>query len=70
MFAKMKARLALVETYEEVERVEAERESVEDYPDLPGEKITNRRALLLSKPKDEQSHDYHGMLKMIQKLSN
>ena len=70
MFAKMKARPTLVETYEEAERVEAERESVEDYPDLPGEKITNRRTLLLSKPKEEQSHDFEGMLKMMQKLSN
>ena len=60
----------LVETYEEAERVEAEKESVTDYPDLPKEKTTRRKALLLSKTKDEQSHDYQGMLKMIQKLSN
>ena len=26
--------------------------------------------LLLTKPKDEQSHDFEGMLKMMQKLSN
>ena len=70
MFAKMKARPTLVEIYEEAERVEAEKESVADYPDLPEEKTTRRRTLLLSKPKDEQSHDYQGMLKMIQKLSN
>ena len=70
MFAKMKSKPTLLETYEEAERVEAERESVEDYPDLPGEKTTNRRALLLSKPKDEQSHDYQGMMTMLQKLSN
>ena len=54
MFAKMKAKPTLVETYEEAERVEAKRESVEDYPDLPGEKTTNRRMLLLSRPKEEQ----------------
>ena len=65
MFAKMKARPTLVETYEEAERVEAEKESIEDYPDLPEKKTTMKRALLLSKPKDEQSHDYQGMLKMI-----
>ena len=69
MFANMKAKPALVETYEEADRVEAERESVEDYPDLPGEKTTNRRALLLSKPKEEQSHDFEGMLKMMKNLS-
>ena len=44
----------LSETYEEAERVEAEKESIEDYP----------------KPKEEQSHDFKGMLKMMQKLSN
>ena len=32
MFAKMKAKPVLAETYEESERVEAERESIEDYP--------------------------------------
>ena len=48
MFAKMKAKPTLVETYEEAERVEAKRESVEDYPDLPGEKTIDRRDLLLS----------------------
>ena len=33
MFAKIKAKPTLVETYEEAERVEAESESVEYYPD-------------------------------------
>ena len=70
MFTKMKAKPTLVETYEEAERIEAERESVEDYLDLPKEKTTGRRNLLLSKLKEDQSHDYHGMLKMMQKLSN
>ena len=70
MFVKMKAKPTLVETFEEAEKVEGAKESVADYPDLPEEKTTRRRALLLSKPKDEQSHDYQGMLKMIQKLSN
>ena len=45
MFAKMKARPMLVETYEEEERVEAEKESIEDYPEQPEEKTTGRRAL-------------------------
>ena len=67
MFSKMKARPTLVETYEEAERVE---ESLEDYPKQIEGKTIGRRALLLSKPKEEQSHDFQGMLKMIQKLSN
>ena len=58
MFAKMKSKPTLVETYEEAERVEAERESIADYPDPPEEKTTGRRTLLLSKPKEDQSHDY------------
>ena len=70
MFAKMKAKPTLVETYKEAERVEAERESIEDYLDLPEEKTTRRKTLWLSKPKEEQSRDYQGMLKMMQKLSN
>ena len=70
MFSKMKARPTLVETYEEAERVEAEKESIEDYPEQLREKTIKRRALLLSKPQAEQSHDYQGMLKMMQNLSN
>ena len=33
MFAKMKAKPTLADTYEEAEKVEAERESIEDYPE-------------------------------------
>ena len=54
MFSKMQVKPTLSETYEEAERVEAEKESIEDYPE----------------PKEEQSHDLEGMLRMIQKLSN
>ena len=60
----------MVETYEEAKRVEAENESIEDYPKQPEEKTIGRRTLLLSKPQVEQSHDYQGMLKMMQNLSN
>ena len=66
----MKTRPTLAETYEEAERVEAEKESIEYYPEQPKEKTTGRRTLLLSKPKEAQLHDFEGMLKMIQKLSN
>ena len=37
MFAKMSVKPTLSETYEEAERVEAEKESIEDYPDQSGE---------------------------------
>ena len=33
MFAKMKAKPTLAKTYEEAERVEAENESIKDYPE-------------------------------------
>ena len=45
MFAKMKARPTLVETYEEAERVEAEKESIEDYPKQPEEKKYREKSL-------------------------
>ena len=54
MFSKMQVKPTLSKTYEDAERVEAEKESIEDYP----------------KPKEEQSHDLEGMLRMMQKLSN
>ena len=51
MFAKMKVKPTLVETYQEAERVQAESESIEDYPDSPEENTTIRRCSLLSKSK-------------------
>ena len=70
MFAKMQVKPTLSETYEQAKRVEAEKESIEDYPEQSGEKTFGKKDLLLTKPKDEQSHDFEGMLKMMQKLSN
>ena len=70
MFTKAQVKPTLAETYEEAKRLEAEKESIEDYPEQSGEKPFGKKALLLSKPKEEQSHDFEGMLKMMQKLSN
>ena len=53
MFAKMEAKPTLAETYEEAERVQAEKESIEDYPEQSGEKNVGRKDLLFSKPKEE-----------------
>ena len=55
----------LTETYEEAERVEAEKESIEDYPKQSGEKTFGKKALLFTKPKEDQSHDFEGMAKMM-----
>ena len=63
MFAKMSVKSTLLETYEEAERVEAEKESIEDYPEQSGEKTFGKKSLLLSKPKEEQLHEFEGMLK-------
>ena len=68
MFSKMQVKPTFSETYEEAERVEAEKESIEYYPEQSGEKTFGKRALLLTK--DEQSHEFEGMLKMMQKISN
>ena len=55
MFAKRSVRPTLAETYEEAEKVEAELESIENYPEQSGEKnFGSKKPLLLTKPKDEQ----------------
>ena len=54
MFSKRSVRPTLVETYEEAEKVEAEMESIENYPVQSKEKtFGNKKPLLLNKPKDE-----------------
>ena len=56
MFAKRLLKPTLEKTYEESEKVEAELESIENYPEQLGEKTFGRKkSLLLTKPKDEQS---------------
>ena len=56
MFSKRSVRPTLVETYEEAEKVEAEMEILENYPVQTKEKtFGNKKPLLLTKPKDEQS---------------
>ena len=47
MFAKVKVKPTLSETYEEAVRVEAERESIEDYPEQWGEKKIVRKPYYL-----------------------
>ena len=56
MFVKRSVKPTLVETYEEAEKVEAEMESIDQYP-LQSEEIFfgNINLLLLTKPKDERS---------------
>ena len=70
MFSKMQVKPTFLETYEEAERVESEKESIEDYPEQSGEKNFGKKSLLFNKPKEEKSHDFEAMLKMMHKLSN
>ena len=71
MFSKRSVRPTLAETYEEAEKVEAEMESIENYRVQSEEKtFGNKKPLLLTKPKDEQSQDFEAMVKMMQKISN
>ena len=70
MFSKMKVKPTLVETYQEAERVQDESESIEDYPDSPEENTTITRCSLLSKSKEDQTHKYHEMMRVLQKMSN
>ena len=53
MFSKMQVKPTLSETYEEAERVESEKESIEDYPEQFREKNFGKKALLSTKPKEE-----------------
>ena len=71
MFSKRSVMPTLVDTYEEAEKVEVELESIEHYPMQPDEKTYgNKKALLLTKPKEERSQELDGVVKMMQKLSN
>ena len=45
-------------------------ESIENYPVQSEEKTFGKKPLLLTKPKDEWSQDFEGMVKMMHKLSN
>ena len=65
MFAKISIKPTLAETYEEAERVEAKMESIENYPVQWEEKYFGKKPLLVTKPKDEQSQDFEGMVKMM-----
>ena len=53
MFSKMQVKPTLSETYEEAERVEAGKESIEDYLEQLGEICFGKKALLFTKPKEE-----------------
>ena len=71
MFSKRSVRPTLAETYKKDEKVEAEMESIENYPVQSEEKnFGNKKPLFLTNPKDEQSHNFEGIVKMMKMLSN
>ena len=47
MFAKAQVKPTLAETYEEAERVEVEKESIEDYLEKSGEKNFQEKSLIV-----------------------
>ena len=54
MFSKRSVKTTLVATYEEVEKIEAELESISKYPVDPETKTFNsKKPLLLTRPKHE-----------------
>ena len=56
MFVTRSVKPTLVETYEEAEKVEAEMESIDQYPvQLEEKTFGNKNPLLLTKPKYERS---------------
>ena len=66
MFSKRSVRPTLLETYEEAEKLEAEMDSMENYHvQLEEKTFGNKKPLLLTKPKDERSQDFEGMVKMM-----
>ena len=71
MFVKRSIKPTLVETYEELVKIEAELESINKHSVEP--KIRNfgrKKPLLLTRPKEERSNELEGVVKMAQKLSN
>ena len=61
MFVKRSVKPTLLDTYEEDENVEAEMESIDHYHVQSEEKTYgNKKPLLLTKPKDEQSQELDG----------
>ena len=65
MFSKGRAKPTLTETYDEAEIVEAERESIEDYPEQSGEKGGGRKALMFILSLRKRNHQ---IMKIWQKL--
>ena len=71
MFLKRSVNPFLVETYEEDVNIEAEIESTNKHSkELEIRNFGSKKPLLLTKPKDEHSHELESVVKMVQKLSN
>ena len=71
MFVKRSVKPSLAETYEEAEKIEAERESVnKNSMESKTRPFSGKKPMLLTRPKDEHSHELDSVVKMVQKLSN
>ena len=71
IFTKRSVKATLAATYEEVEKIEVELESINKYPVEPETKtFSNKKPLLLTRPKDERLNELEGVVNMVKKLSN
>ena len=71
MFVKRSVKPSLEKTYEESEKIEDGLESVNKHS-MESETIpfSGTKPLLLTRPKDEHSHELESVVNMAQKLSN
>ena len=71
MLVKISVNPSLEGTYEEAEKIEAELESVNKHSmELETRPFSNKKPLLLTRPKHENSHELYNVVKMVQKLPN
>ena len=66
MFDKRSVKPYLVETYEEVVKIESELESINKCTTEPEiRNFSGKKPLLLTRPKDENSHELENVVKIV-----
>ena len=71
MFVKISVKPSLEGTYEEAEKIEDELESVNKHSmESETRPFSSKTPLLLTRPKDEHSHELESVVNMVQNLSN
>ena len=71
MFVKRSVKPSLAETYDEAKKIEAELESVNKHSmESETKPFNGKNPLMLTRPKDEHSHELESVVNMVQNLSN